>query len=108
MALVARLLDRGRRVIAYDPKAVRAAQTALRRPFDTAPSAADCVRAASLVVVMTPWPEFRDIPAEAFSRSSSRVTVIDCWRVIPTEVGTVADVVYLGHGAATQRASVSA
>ena len=35
-------------------------------------SAADCVRAASLVVVMTPWPEFRDIPADAFSRSSRR------------------------------------
>jgi UDPglucose 6-dehydrogenase len=107
LALVERLLDLGRRVTAYDPKALPAAQRAVRRPFDAAASAADCVRAASLVVIMTPWPEFRDIPIEAFSRSSGRLTVIDCWRMIPPTVGRVADVVYLGHGAA-QRASVSA
>ena len=107
VALVERLLDRGRRVIAYDPKALPAARMMLRRPFEAAMSAAECVRAASLVVVMTPWPEFGDIPMEAFSRSSSRMTVIDCWRMIPTGVGTVADVVYLGHGAAAQSASVS-
>jgi UDPglucose 6-dehydrogenase len=107
LALVERLLDLGRRVIAYDPKALAAAQRAVRRPFDAAASAADCVRAASLVVIMTPWPEFRDIPAEAFSRTSGRLTVIDCWRVIPPGVGSVADVVYLGQGAA-QSASVSA
>jgi UDPglucose 6-dehydrogenase len=108
VALVERLLDRGHRVIAYDPKALAAAQIALRRPFETAASAADCVRGASLVVVMTPWPEFRNIPTEAFSRSSGRLTVIDCWRMIPPGVGTVADVVYLGHGAVAQSAPVSA
>ena len=107
LALVERLLDLGRRVIAYDPKALPAARRALRRPFETAASAADCVRAASLVVVMTPWPEFRDIPADAFSRSSGRLSVIDCWRVIPPTAGTLADVVYLGQGA-VQSASVSA
>jgi UDPglucose 6-dehydrogenase len=107
LALVERLLDLGRRVTAYDPKALPLAQRAVRRPFDAAASAADCVRAASLVVIMTPWPEFRDIPIEAFSRSSGRLTVIDCWRMIPPTVARVADVVYLGHGAA-QRASVSA
>jgi UDPglucose 6-dehydrogenase len=107
LALVERLLDLGRRVIAYDPKALPTAQRAVRRPFEMAVSAADCVRAASLVVVMTPWPEFRDIPADAFSRSSRRLSVIDCWRVIPPAVGAVADVVYLGQGAA-QSASVSA
>ena len=107
LALVERLLDLGRRVIAYDPKAVPTARRALRRPFETAASAADCVRAASLVVVMTPWPEFRDIPADAFSRSSGRLSVIDCWRVIPPTAGALADVVYLGQGA-VQSASVSA
>jgi len=107
LALVERLLDLGRRVIAYDPKAVPTARRALRRPFETAASAADCVRAASLVVVMTPWPEFRDIPADAFSRSSGRLSVIDCWRVIPPTAGALADVVYLGQGA-VHGATVSA
>jgi UDPglucose 6-dehydrogenase len=98
LALVARLLDLGRRVIAYDPKALPAAQSVLRRQFEAAPTAADCVRASSLVVVMTPWSEFRDIPEDAFARSGSRLTVIDCWRVTSKRVANIADVVYLGQG----------
>jgi len=49
---------------------------------------------------MTPWPEFRAVPAEAFTRPE-RLTVIDCWRLLSRdEIGAVADVVYLGHGSA--------
>jgi hypothetical protein len=76
------------------------ARTVLRRSFETAATAAECVRGASLVVVMTPWGEFRDIPIEAFHRGGPRLTVIDCWRVVPSSVATVADVVYLGRGEA--------
>jgi hypothetical protein len=49
---------------------------------------------------MTPWPEFGRIPIEAYHRSTSRLTVIDCWRVTPHAVAAVADVVFLGQGAA--------
>jgi UDPglucose 6-dehydrogenase len=107
LALVERLLERGRKIIAYDPKALAAAQTAARRTFDAAASAAACVRGSSLVVVMTPWPEFREIPIDAFARTSGRLTVIDCWRITPAPAATVADVVYLGQGA-SQSAPVSA
>jgi UDPglucose 6-dehydrogenase len=100
LALVGRLLDLGHHVVAYDPKALSAAQLALRRPFESAASAADCVRAASLVVVMTPWPEFGEIPQDAFSRIGSRLPVVDCWRITAKTVASVADVVYLGQGAA--------
>jgi UDPglucose 6-dehydrogenase len=99
LALVGRLLDLGHQIVAYDPKALPAAQLALRGPFEAAATAADCVRAASLVVVMTPWPEFRDIPDDAFARIGSRLTVIDCWRVTSKTIMAVADVVYLGQGA---------
>jgi hypothetical protein len=50
--------------------------------------------------VMTPWREFREIPEEAFHRTGARLTVIDCWRVIPSTVAAAADVVYLGRGEA--------
>jgi len=99
VSVLQHLLERGLEVIAYDPKAVPAAQDAVRRPFRTAASAEGCVKAASVVVVMTPWPEFRAIPADAFARSP-RMTVIDCWRVLSREeIGAVADLVYLGVGA---------
>lgn len=98
LALVDRLLRDGRDVVAYDPKALGAAQSSLRRPFKTAASAAECLRQVSDVVVMTPWPEFRDLPPSAFARPQGRMTVIDCWRLISPLVATVADVVYLGQG----------
>jgi UDPglucose 6-dehydrogenase len=103
VALASRLLDAGRPVIAYDPKALATAQDVIGRTFAAAASAEDCVRRASVVVVMTPWPEFRAIPLEAFSHPQ-RLTVIDCWRLLAREeVGTVADLVHLGFGAGDQR-----
>jgi UDPglucose 6-dehydrogenase len=99
VTVVERLLEEGREVIAFDPKAMRDAQTSLGSRFTAAPSAEHCVRAASIVVVLTPWPEFRAVPLEAFERSP-RLTVIDCWRVLSRqEIEAVADVVYLGQGA---------
>jgi UDPglucose 6-dehydrogenase len=98
LGLIGRLLDKGHEVIASDPKAIANAQAALKRPFQVATSAEACVRAASIVVIMTPWPEFRAVPSEAFARSP-RLTVIDCWRLLSAEeVGAVADLVYLGLG----------
>jgi UDPglucose 6-dehydrogenase len=94
-----RLAEEGHEVIAFDPKALESAQATVPRRFHAARSAEACVRAASLVVVMTPWPEFRAVPADAFARTP-RLTVIDCWRLLSREeIGAVADVVYLGRGA---------
>jgi UDPglucose 6-dehydrogenase len=99
VALAARLLQEGYDVIAYDPKALAATQAAVAGALVAAASAEDCVRRSSVVVVMTPWPEFRGVPAEAFARTP-RMSVIDCWRVLAREeVGAVADVVYVGRGA---------
>jgi UDPglucose 6-dehydrogenase len=102
VALAARLIAEGHEVIAYDPKALENAQ-ALAGSLIAAASAEECVRRASIVVVMTPWPEFRSIPLSAFTRPQ-RLIVIDCWRLFAREeVGTVADVIYLGQGAALSR-----
>jgi UDPglucose 6-dehydrogenase len=102
VALAARLIAEGHEVVAYDPKALENAQ-ALAGSMIAAASAEECVSRASIVVVMTPWPEFRSIPLSAFTRPQ-RLTVIDCWRLFAREeVGTVADLVYLGQGAALAR-----
>src|SRR5262245_25372714 len=98
VALVDRLLQEGRDVVAYDPKALPATERRLGCRFTAAASAVDCVRESSDVVVMTPWPEFRDLPSVVFSKPYGRMTVIDCWRMMAPEIGAVADVVYLGQG----------
>jgi len=106
VALATRLIAEGHRVIAYDPKALDAAQAAMSAPLIPAVSAEDCVRRASVVVVTTPWPEFRAIPVEAFTRTE-RMTVIDCWRLLSQEeVGAVADLVHLGRGASNASAAL--
>jgi len=103
VALAARLIEEGHEVVVYDPKALDCGNDALPTPIVAAQSAEDCVRRSAMVVVMTPWPEFRAIPLDAFTRSP-RMTVIDCWRLFEREeVGTVADLVYLGQGALTSR-----
>lgn len=106
VALVQRLLDLNRHVVAYDPLAISAAQSVVRRPFEVAASSADCVQRSSLVVIMTPWPEFSRIPLEAYRRQGSRLIVVDCWRMTPESVGAVADIVNLGQGAATTNPSL--
>ena len=99
VALAERLLQEGHPIIAYDPKAMAQAKSVITRPFVAAASAEDCVRRSSVVALMTPWPEFRAIPAEAFVRPQP-LPVVDCWRLLaPQEVGAVADLVYIGRGA---------
>jgi len=99
MVLVERLVNRGYDVLAYDPQAMAAARNVSRVQFETMPSAESCVRSASLVVIMTPWPQFADIAITAFSRTGKRLTVIDCWSIATTPMEAVADIVYLGRGA---------
>ena len=103
LMLASRLADEGHAVIAFDPKGLEAALAATGGSFAPALSAEECVRRAALVVVMTPWPEFRAIPVDAFARAR-RLTVVDCWRLLSQEeIGPVADLVHLGRGAVDAR-----
>ena len=100
VALAARLADQGFRVSIYDPLALPAASAVLGRKASPAKSAEACIKSSDLVVITTPWPQFRDLPGAAFARpAGGRCVVIDCWRVVPLEqLQSVADVVYLGLG----------
>jgi UDPglucose 6-dehydrogenase len=109
VALAQRLLESGLSVCGYDPKALPAASAVLGSGLRAAASAEDCVRKADLVVVMTPWPEFGRLSPAVFIKPTRRTTVIDCWRVMSaSELGHVADVVYVGQGRdATAAASLA-
>jgi UDPglucose 6-dehydrogenase len=99
VALAARLADEGYRVSVYDPLALPAAVAVLGRKATAADSAEACARGADLVVLTTPWRQFRELPADAFVRPGRRIAVLDCWRVLPRErLESVADIVYLGYG----------
>ena len=100
MALAQRLADDGSEVMAYDPKAIGPARAQLRGEISFTATADACVAMSEVIVVMTPWSEFKSIGADVFARPERRMTVIDCWRILPDDIAAVADVVHLGRAAA--------
>ncbi len=74
--LIKVLLRRGISVIAYDPRALENARKVLGDKITLASSGEECARQADLIVLITPWPEFRRIK-KADLRNKK---VIDCWR----------------------------
>ena len=96
VAIASQLAAEGYRVIAYDPQASDAARSVFGTKIELAADAASCVREADLLIIATPWPAFKDIPLETLRRPTSRLMVIDCWRILPPELAEVADLFYLG------------
>jgi len=64
-----------------------------------APTLEECVGQASVVVVMTPCPEFRELP-RILKGEDRAPLVIDCWRLFDAERDGI-DVTHLGARAAT-------
>jgi UDPglucose 6-dehydrogenase len=99
VALAARLADEGYQVVVYDPLALPAALAVLGNKVSAAESADSCVSAADMVVITTPWGQFRELSALKLTRPNRRIPVLDCWRILPKDLLSAnADVVYLGHG----------
>jgi len=96
VALAARLSEHKAEVYVHDPMALASAMALLQDKVVPLTSAEDCVKAVDVVVITTPWPEYSDIPASAFTRPGSRMQILDCWRILPSSLMRVADVHYLG------------
>lgn len=88
-------------VVTYDPAALHNAKRNLNSQVTYASSAIDCIRAADVVIVATPWEEFQNLDVRDFDRHSSPRVLIDCWRIydarkfnagvryVPTGIGIV-------------------
>jgi UDPglucose 6-dehydrogenase len=97
--LAAHLADQGYKVTVHDPLALAAANAVLGDKVTPAQSAEACIQVSDLLVIATPWAQFRSIAADVFARRGGRLIVIDCWRVLPkAELESVVDIVYLGYG----------
>ena len=95
VALAKRLLAAGVQVSVYDPAAMDNARRELPGAHFAA-SAYECARAADVVVVMTPWDEFRAL-GEADWKPGA--TLIDCWRLYAAHPpAIVAEYIAIGCG----------
>jgi UDPglucose 6-dehydrogenase len=99
VALARALLDAGFMVTIADPASLREATASLGKRIVAATSPADAVAWADIVVITTPWPEFRDIPTASFQREGRGVVVIDPWRLLASkDLPRSATHVLLGRG----------
>lgn len=99
-----RLAGRGVPVAVYDPKAMPTARAVLDGAVAFADSAADCASRADVLVIATPWAEFRALsPADL--KPGGRPTVIDCWRLLSREAfGEPCTYITVGTGPAVSAA----
>lgn len=97
--LLAKILaDRGARVIANDPLAVRSATKELGDRVTVLESLSNCLQQASIVIVTTPDPVYAALDVKDFAVSKRPVTVVDCWRILSDKLSNQPNVVYLPLG----------
>jgi UDPglucose 6-dehydrogenase len=102
VALAAELARRRVPVSVHDPSGADAARATLGDTVTYARDVAAAVAGAEVVVITTPWPDYRDV-----ARIPGPQTVIDCWRC--TEgAGAAVNVIHPGTHAATRVSARSA
>jgi len=84
--LAAALARSGREVVAHDPLAIEAARAALGAGVSLAASPQEAVEMADAVIVMVPWPEYKEFFASWPGDERPRL-IIDCWRVLAAGSG---------------------
>jgi UDPglucose 6-dehydrogenase len=97
LVLTARLQADGARVRAYDPIAEEEASK-LMVGVEFAGSALDAVSGADAIVLVTEWPEFRELDFAEVARRASGTLVIDGRNFLDAEVVEAAGLTYEGIG----------
>jgi UDPglucose 6-dehydrogenase len=107
LVLSARLLADGATIAGYDPVAEEEARK-LIHGIDFASSALDAIRDADAVVLVTEWPEFRELDLRALAGSMRGTLLVDGRNFLDPEAATAAGLTYEGVGrpALAERAAV--
>lgn len=90
---------RGVTVRAHDP-AVQSLPAPLAGQIELEGSAPDAVQGASAVVVATPWPEYKEVPASELKARMARALVLDAGRFLFDTLGRDVGVEYVSVGTA--------
>jgi UDPglucose 6-dehydrogenase len=68
-------------VVAFDPAAMEQSREVLGKTVRLADSMESCIKQADVVVITTPWNDFKSIKPDLFDAPENRI-LIDCWRVL--------------------------
>lgn len=104
LLLAQELSSAGLPVVAYDPSAQGALALRECKTVRLVNSFRECIAQSDVVVLATPWQEFREIPAAHWARPTRQRVVIDCWRALHHLEGVDGiDYVRLGFGGEARR-----
>ncbi len=99
LLLAQRLSGEGISVSIFDPAGMKNAEMVLGDSVRFAESPQKCVQGADVVVIATPWDEFKSLSTKGLCRNGSRRVLIDCWRLLdPTLYESVVEYIPLGVG----------
>lgn len=99
LLLAQALSSDGIRVIVYDPIAMEKGRKVLGEAVHFASSMEESIQGADLLVITTPWDEFRNIPGLPMKNGHAPRVIIDCWRLLEEHPPKgVAEYVPLGIG----------
>jgi UDPglucose 6-dehydrogenase len=97
------LSEKGVRVVVYDPAAMDNARKVLGSGVTFARSMEQCAAEAHVLVVTTPWEQFRSLQPAHLRRSPEVPVILDCWRILrPEDFAMTARYLTLGLGARGQ------
>ena len=68
-------------VVAFDPAAMEQSREVLGDTVRLSDSMENCIKQADVVVIATPWNEFKSIEPDLFD-SPGNLILIDCWRML--------------------------
>lgn len=94
------LVQKGHRVILYDPAGLPNARGKFGSLFEYADSIESCVADAEVCVVATPWRQFRGLDRKILRKTMRRAVVYDCWRILDVEALTGLQLHLLGRAVA--------
>jgi UDPglucose 6-dehydrogenase len=98
LLLAQELIDRGVSTVVYDPAALPEATRILDERVRIADSASACCEGSDVIVITTPWEEFKNLPVKSLMREGLPRVLVDCWRILePAEIASIVDYVPLGR-----------
>ena len=102
--MLARLLSNaGYTVSLHDPKSLAAAKAQLGDEMHYAASIDECLTDTSAIVLMTDWPEYRELDwTRIASLARPGTAVIDCWRTAGDSITPAFTYIPLGIGISTR------
>ncbi|MFH1318667.1 MAG: nucleotide sugar dehydrogenase, partial [Candidatus Omnitrophota bacterium] len=77
--IVELLINEGYKIKVYDPAAIESVRGVLGDSVTYAKSSKECVENSDVVIITTPWEEFKTID---FSKHKKDLAVLDCWSMV--------------------------